>query len=212
MTQEDVVVEEPTKDKPAPDDKKDESKDVVAKNIYDRAYQDLQKAKAKAKELEDKLKAKDLEQMKQAENWKEIAELKQKEAEDASNERDTLRNSLVFDRKYAAVKDAAVRVGLRKEAEGDLEMMSLSDLQVETTSTGRVNVLGVDDYVARLKMTKPHWFETKKSKVNSDSPEVVNGNNVSYDDVNKAAKKAKETGDYAPYEKLLRQYQQSLRG
>lgn len=181
--------------------------DSVSRDDHERALKDMHKYKAQTQELEEKLKQQALDKMKSNEEWQKIAEMKEREAQEATEKATTLQESLVFNKKYEAVKSLALSRGLRQEAVADLDLIGFEDVQIETTSTGRINVLGADKAVDRLKALRPHWFGSRASNVNSDTPEVVAGEKVTYDQIYKAEKKAKESGDYAPYKALLRQYQ-----
>ena len=114
---------------------------------------------------------------------------------------------MVRDKKLSAVKALAVQMGLRKEAIADLEGLPLDDVAIETTSMGNVNVIGAETAVKNLKASRPHWFGQKAASVNSGTPEEVGSRQVTIKDVMAAEAKAKETGDYAPYQNTLRQYQ-----
>jgi hypothetical protein len=101
-------------------------------------------------------------------------------------------------------------LGLRKEAMDDLDMYDLSDVQIEYTNTGKVSVLGADKFAERLKTIKPHWFGSKTNKINSNSPETISGDMITKKQIFDAEKKAKETGDYAPYQRVLSLYKKQL--
>ena len=149
--------------------------------------------------------------MKKNQQWQELAELKEKEADEAKRDSAKLKESLVFDRKFSAIREAALAAGIRKEAVSDLELLDLSEVQIETTSTGRINIIGADKTVDRLKTLKPHWFGNKGNKVNSDIPDVQTSGSVTMKQIYEAEKKAKESGDYAPYKQALIKYKQQLR-
>lgn len=156
--------------------------------------------------LESDLKRTQEERMKKDQEWQKLAELKQQEADEYKQKLDGMNHAIVMDKKFSALKTAALQSGIRKEALDDLEMLSLDDIVIETTSTGRHNVLGVDQYLSKLKMTKPHWFASKGASVNANTPEVSAGGSVSYQDIRKAEDKARISGDWAPVKKLMQQY------
>lgn len=192
-------------------EKKEAEVQTVSKEDLDRALKDLHKYKAQAKEFEAKVKTIETDQMKKNQQWQELAELREKEAKEAREEKERLKESLVFDKKYSAVKEAAMAAGIRKEAVNDLELLDFSDVQIETTSTGRINILGADKAVDRLKTLKPHWFGGKGNKVNSDVPDVQTGGQITMKQINEAEEKAKKSGDYAPYKQVLAKFRQQLR-
>lgn len=186
--------------------------EMVEKAKLKAALDEMHKEREARKKLEDKLKSQDLNAMKEKQEWQKIAELKEKEASEKDQELNTLRSGLVYDRKFSAVREAAIKSGILESAIDDLEMLGFEEVAIETTSMGRINVIGADDFVSKLKLRKPHWFGKKGSKINSDSPETVGAKGFTYEDLQEAEKKANKTGDYAPYEKLLRQYQRQIGG
>jgi hypothetical protein len=183
----------------------------VSRADHERAVADLKKEKARRKELET-AEAKRKEDALKAENkWKEIAESKEKEANEAKERADKLSNSYVNDRKFSAVEAAAMKLGLRPEAVSDLEGLDLSDLEVETTSTGKINVQGAAKFAERLKASKPHWFAEAKGdpNVNTGGTRVRDSNGqITAKQILEAEAEAKKTGDRAPYESLVKKYQQ----
>lgn len=193
--------------------------DVVVDRDTKKLVHDLHKYKSQVTEFEQKLqrleqekKQAEVERMKSNEEWKKLAEIREHEAKEAQQKYQSMSQSVAFDKKYSAVREAALKAGIRKEALDDLELLDLSTVELETTSTGRVNVLGADDCVDRLKVTRPHWFGKRSAHLNSETPDTVAGQGVTYSDVLKAEKKAKETGDSAPYQKIVLQYKKQLTG
>jgi len=186
-----------------------EQKDMVSREDMAKALDDMHKYKRLAKEMEDKLKNREVDELKEKQEWQKIAQIKEAEAEDFRTKSEKLRDSIVWEKKYSALKDQAMKAGIRSEAVSDLELLDFEDLAVETTSTGRINVLGAEHAITKLKNTKPHWFGSKGVNINSSSPEVKQGGaSISVKDIYAAEKKAKESGDYAPYYKIMKLYQQ----
>lgn len=186
---------------------------LVDKKELDHVLSDLQKWKSKFAELErekakteERVKQAEIERMRQAQDWQKIAEIKEQEAKQAIEEKTRLKESIVYDRKFSEVRAAALKAGLRKEAEADLEMLSLDPVAIETTSTGRINVIGAEQFIEGLKLTRPHWFGSSKPSINSASPEVVASGRVTEQDIIELSKKARKTGDWSPVEKAYRIY------
>lgn len=187
--------------------------EVVPRDDHKRAIEDMHKFKRQAQELADKLKAKETDDLKKTQQWQQLAELKEQEAKDAKTEAENLKRAIVADKKYSAVREYAITAGLRKEAIADLDLVDLDDVSIETTSTGRVNVSGVDKAVARLKLLKPHWFKDAAPQINAESPGVTNtGGSIDMKQLDAAEKHAKKTGDYTQYKDLLLRYKSQLRG
>lgn len=142
---------------------------------HERALKDMLKFKAKAKELETTLaqKEQDLLAKEQAllekqNDYKSIAEIKEKQALDykAKWETEAKKNQDFWETYYQnekknAVFKEALKAGLRKEAESDLDLIPYDDVAIERTDQGRVLTHGVDSFVEKLKQTRPHWFQSK---------------------------------------------------
>lgn len=179
--------------------------------IETKALRDLQKYKGRVKELEDAQEQSRISKMRDKEQWQDLSNDWQQKAETAEKENKTLKDGMVYDKKYSAVREFALKAGIRQEALKDLELVDFDDVDIEYTSTGRVNVLNAERAVERIKSTRPHWFGNRRTNVNSSDPEVVSGGNVSYADIVKAENKAKESGDYAPYKALQMRYKEQTR-
>lgn len=186
----------------------DPSQQTVSRAEFDKVMSELHKYKKQAKDYEQQLKAKEDEDLKKREEWKTLAEKRQEEVQKEKERADNLHEAYVRDRKNAALRDAAMKAGIRKEALEDLDLLEFDEVSVEPNSSGGLRVNGADQAIANLKTMKPHWFRKSGSNVNASGPEVVDSKEVTLDDVMKAEEKAKKSGDYAPYQKLLRQYQQ----
>jgi hypothetical protein len=112
--------------------------------------------------------------MKENQQWKELYEQEKAKREDM--EYTSQRNNEVYinTNKTSAVKQEALKMGIRPEAIDDLEDLDKSTLEVETTSMGNMNVIGAKEYVENLKLRKPHWFtDSTPPKYNNANP---NGN------------------------------------
>jgi len=192
---------------PAPEAPATEAVEPRGKSEMDHVLKDLHKFKAQAKDLEEKLKAKETEDLKISQRWKELAEIKERENSELKTKLDTKDKMIVDDKKFSALKDSALKAGLRKEALADLELVGLEDIAIETTSTGRINVIGADVAVERLKTMRPHWFSsTQAPSINLNQPGVTQGSLLTKQDVFKAEDEAKKTGDYTKYKAVLEQF------
>lgn len=150
-------------------------------------------------------------EMKNNNQWKEYAQTKEKDAEDWKKKYDVLSSSVVNGNKISAVRQECLKLGLLDSAVDDLELMELKDVVVETTSTGRINVIGAKAAAERIKSLKPHWFGNGQApNVNGKPPEVVHGKDgaITYADVVKAEEQAKKTGDYKEYQQVLLKFKQ----
>lgn len=203
------------KEKPVESEKKPEQpstppeqteEEMVSRTRLDGAVNDMMSFKKRATEAEDKLKANEMNDLKKREEWKEVARISQEETAEAKKDSKLLRESIVFEKKKTALQAEAIKIGIRKEALQDIELMDFDDVGIETTSSGGINVIGADLAIQKIKTLRPHWFGGKTGNVNSLIPEVVQGSGIEYKDIVAAEKKAKETGDYAPYYKVMKQY------
>ena len=105
-----------------------------------------------------------------------------------------------------------MKSGIRPEAVDDLAMLSMNDVLVEHTSTGRVNVLGADRFIENLKQLRPHWFGKPALNVNSSVPGIKQGGVATIKDLLKMGDEASKTGDYTAYNKAIRDHQKIKRG
>lgn len=137
---------------------------------HEKAINDLMKYKKASKAAMDELsqlKA-ELSKLKEGQalsqnNFKELYETTRQNLEIVQQEKTKLLTSLETTKKYDAVKEHALRSGLRSEAIDDLDRLELDAIEVERTDKGRIVVHGADLYVETLKKSKPHWFESKKT-------------------------------------------------
>lgn len=214
-TTESVTTEENKGDKPKEEvatPPKEEVKKPVSDANLAKALGDIAKHKAKIAELETANEKSRLDKLRESENWQTLASEETKRADTAEAKNKALSDSIQYDKKYSAVKTLAIQAGLRKEAINDLELIDLPEVQLETTSTGRINVLGAEKALERIKMSKPHWFNKRGTvNINPGEPGVVSGGEIKYNELLKAEETARKTGDYAPYESLHKKYLEQTR-
>lgn len=187
--------------------------ETVTRAEFERVQRDMHKYKTAAKELQDKAKADNDAKLKADKKWEDLATQRETEAAEAKAEALKLKNSYLNEKKFSAIHAKALALGLREEAASDLEMLDLEKLEVETTNTGKISVLGVDKYVERLKATKPHWFgdlktptvDSKGRKITESSDTVSVAQLV---EAEKAAKKSGKLEDRTKYQEIHKKYQQ----
>jgi hypothetical protein len=192
-------------------DTQDEVK-PVPKQVHDEVVQDLLKHKGTAKELEMKLQQIEREReqarldgLKQKEEWQKVAQMKEKEAEELRQKLQKKDEMVSNYFKKSEVKAQAMKLGIRDQALQDLDLLPMDDVQLETTSTGKLNVLGADRYVEKLKTERPHWFTDKSApQVDGGVPSVSQGSTLNMSDVLKLQKEGK-TAEYAAAMQRLRQ-------
>ena len=206
-----------TTETPAPTSAPDETPKVpegyVSKAELEHALADLQKFKTRATELEGKAKKEEEARLRDTENWKKLYELKTQEAEEKDQKLNQIQESIVENAKFSAVKEAALKSGIRPEALGDLSLLGFRDVAIETTSNGNVIVLGADRFVEQLKTIRPHWFGKPAINLNGNIPGVTGKGPIANEsDLIKLSLEAQRSGDYTAYEKKLKEYRQQKRG
>jgi len=180
---------------------------LVSKEAYEKVMADMHKFKKMVKEYESKNKQAELNALKEKQEWQKIAELKEKEAQEAFEQSEMLKKAVITDKKMSAIRTAAMKAGVLDSALDDIDLISWNDVVVETTSTGKINVTGVEDAIKRLKLQKPHWFGKTASKINGRVPETKGSSGlVTAKDLVKLEKEAKESGDYSAYTAAYNNY------
>lgn len=162
---------------------------TVSKAEFDKVLNQMHEQKKRAKQLEGEVEKQKLDKLKEQQNWQEIAKLKEEETEGYKQKLTVISQNLVFDKKFTAIREAALKQGILSTALDDLERVDMSSVIVETTAADgqiRYSIAGADQFVANLKMRKPHWFETKGSRVNSETPGVISPKSVGWDEVKSA--------------------------
>jgi hypothetical protein len=198
MTEENQETKEEPTDLPEPKTRDDISEIKMSR--------ELARLKQEREELVNKLKQKEVQELKAKEDWQSIASQYEQEANDYKKRYSELRENLILDKKLSDLKTKALTYNIRKEAIDDLEMLDLSELQVETTNTGRLNVLGTESVLSRLKIQKPHWFNSQKSNLNTEHPSLNSDSKLTLKDLREAEVKAKSSRDYSDYNKKVLQF------
>ena len=143
-------------------DSGEEKPRVVRFEDHKRAIDDLHKYKSEAQTLREQLEERESERLREKEDFKALAEREKKLREETE---DKLRKHSSFyqnETKRNAIRAAALKAGIRSEAESDLELIPLDGIEVEITSTGRFLVHGADSFVEDLKRKRPHWFRSSQ--------------------------------------------------
>jgi len=147
--------------------KKTPDERVVKFDDHKRALDDMHKYKSKVRELETKLGSLESDRLREKEDYKTLAERAAAERDDYRSKYEKLNDSFIHNRKYDSIHAAALKSGLLSEAENDLELLDLSPVEIEATSSGRLLVHGADVFVDELKKRKPHWFKPEgTAKIN----------------------------------------------
>lgn len=167
----------------------------------------LRAAQKKAKDFEKMLEAEKIAKLTNEKNWEEIARLQQQRADEAEGKLTVFSQALVSEKKMAAIKEAAIRAKVKPQMLDIIERLDYDDVIVETTSTGRVQVLGADKAIERVKMKWPDMFGTTPVSVSATSPETLPPTGqVSYDQLKAAQEKwskSRSKADEEHYKGLL---------
>jgi hypothetical protein len=161
--------------------------DTVDRKAFDSVKNDMHRYKDETARLKKELDDAKLAKLKDAQNWEEIAKLKEKEANENKAAFEGLKSSLVDSHRFAALEKEALKAGIHPQSLGDLQMLDFNELTIETTSTGKIIVNGADKAISALKLKRPHWFGANPVTINSSSPEVLSPTGaVSIADLEKA--------------------------
>ena len=159
---------------------------TFTKSEVQKILEEAKSYKARVAEYEAKMKAKEVEELTANQRWKELAELKEREAVDAIEKAEKLKAAVVQKEKISALKEAALQAGIRKESLPDLRLIDFPEVNLQNGNEGEFTVTGADKAIQRLKALRPHWFQSSIPTVNSASPVVTGDGGITFDDVKKA--------------------------
>lgn len=205
----------------------DDKNEFVPKSAYEGVTKDLHKYKTRSKETERKLQeteqslAETRERLTALEgkgsdgknDYKSLAEKWKSKATENEQKLAKVQEGFIYSEKHRAVYGELKKLGLRDEAERLLEYEVFKDLEIETTSKGRVEVHGAKEWAGEFYNKNKFLFEPKKSPgVNS-----TDGRGGSSGDSDKitpamvveAEKKSKKSGkpeDAQAYKEIYSKY------
>jgi len=188
---------------------------TVSFEDYERMKADMVKYKLKAQSFEEETKKKDEAALREKEEWKKLAELKEREAEEERQKNKNFSLSYVRKLRIDAVKDECLKLGIRTEALPDLALLTFDSLIVRQDANEEYVVVGAKDEAERMKMLRPHWFGSKGApRVNGSAPEVTpkEATKVSVADYMKAEAEAQKTGDWSKVAELAAQFNKQQGG
>lgn len=168
--------------------------------------QKLSQFEKENRELKQTFKKQEDEKMRSNQEWQKLSEMKEKEALEWREKHDSLATNLVAREKYSALRNEVTKLGLREEAIQDLDLVDLSEINIETTSTGRYNILGADKYAQKLKSLRPHWFSNSTPNVTTTAQRIDPMTKVTADMIIQAEKEGKKSGDMSRYRELTEKY------
>lgn len=194
-----------------------DNEELVPKSTAERYKKDLLKWKDRAADTSKKL-DEALERLSaletNGEDGKAKADRLAKEVDTWKSKYEKANEGFVYSEKYRAVFGELKKLGLRDDAEDILEYEDLADIEVETTSKGRVEVHGAKDWASSFFNKRKYLFDPKKTvKVNSADGRNTGGSSdsekITPSMVVEAEKLAKKTGKpehKADYQKKLDLY------
>jgi hypothetical protein len=160
----------------------DKGKNSVAYETYQKTLKEAKAAKARLKELEDKLAASENDKL-SAEGKKDelIAKLRKDHETLSKTHKDTL-NSFVFSSLDAQVKEKAASLGCI-DLDAVSKLVDLSDIEVDT-KTFKADEKALVSLIDGLKKSKPYLFSKVGPKINTKMPngkaiEVPSGKKLS---------------------------------
>lgn len=143
-------------------------KEELLKQEQMKGRKTIEEYRQQVQSMEKQLEGFKVERMKEKEDKQALAEYWQKKAEEATAQKDELMESFYQTKKMDAIKHAALKANIKQEALDDLDYLDATNVIIEKTDLGRVNVLGAEDFVNDLKKRKNHWFnDSQAPKINS---------------------------------------------
>lgn len=156
--------------------------------------------RAEKEALRAQLKAQEEKTLTEKEQWRELAERREKELNERILKDKQRDQAILEDKKSAALREAAIKAGIKQEALADLELIELSDCKAELSATGRVVVTGAQKAIDGLKTLRPFWFGTSAPNINSSAPGISTTGQLTVQDLMKLEAEAKKDpskyGDY----------------
>jgi phenylalanyl-tRNA synthetase alpha subunit len=150
-TTEEKVIEDGTNEVEVEEKKQRLAGSTFYKQKLEQTNSELQQANARLEELE-------TQRLQEKENFKELWELEKQKREQAEQKSTQMTETYFNGLKKIAIKQEATKLGILPEAIEDLDNTDNSMVQIETTSTGNVNVIGAREFIESLKERKNHWF------------------------------------------------------
>lgn len=147
--------------------KEEAPKSTGAINYYKEQLEEMKAVNAK---LLNEVETSKTAQLQEKENYKQLWENEKGLRVEAESKSDRIQESYFNGLKNSAIETFAVKHGIRDHALADIGLLDKTMVQIETTSTGNANVIGADEFVESLKLSRPHWFSDGK-------PPLINGAN-----------------------------------
>lgn len=187
--------------------------ELVPKDVFEKTQKELTDYRARVAAMEQELKNSKINVLKEKENWQDVARTYEMQAKEYEQKYTGLKDALVREKKYSAIKAEAQRAGISPHSLPDLDLLDFDDVLVETTNTGRITIAGADRAIENLKRSRPHWFTQQVPNVNPISPSAHRpGAPVSLADLETARKQwetTKSPSDRDTYYAKIQEYKKS---
>lgn len=185
----------------------------VSPEAYEAMKKDMLRFKGELRETQAEAKRLREEKLTNEKNWEELAKTREQERDEAIQKSRDLESSVLNSKKYDAVKNECVKLGIKTEALEDLKLLDLNEVQTELTTLGNVNVHGHTAFAERLKTLRPHWFGPKNPpNLNTNTPGIVPPTGtVTPQELAAAEREGKKKGDMSAYRALFSKYLEQQR-
>lgn len=153
----------------------DEVKKVTGSSFYKEKLTQMQKEiesrDSMLKDLQSKVEESENKKLQEANNYKALYESEIEKRKKAEDKTAKLAESFFNDKKMSAIKQKAVQEGIVDSCLKWIDKADHAPVQIETTSTGSVNVLGVDEFIQAFKAENPTFFASKVApNINNSAP------------------------------------------
>lgn len=186
---------------------------TYSKNEYEKLQKEAAEAKKQLKELAEAAKIEKEAKLRENKSWQELSAIKEKEAQEAKARVEKLTSAFVNRERMNALREEAIKAGIKKESLADLRLLDFPELSIQTDSEGEVIISGADKAIQRMKTIRPYWFGNSTPAVNTTTPGVTNSGDgtISWETLTAANKKAEATGNYTEYKEMLLKYKAQLK-
>lgn len=195
-----TIVNPPVDDKPVADPKNE----LIPMKAYEEVKGDMLKYKQGIRNLEAELekanaKAKELELagLRAKEDYKQMYEQEAAAKKEIEGKYKMTVSAVVDSAKWNAISRELISMGLNPDPQNlkDVErLVDFTAIEVEGTTTGRVNVLNAKEFSEKFKSQRPYLFQTPgKTNINTGNPTIITPQNVTMDSVKAAEAEYKKT-------------------
>jgi len=110
---------------PAIDTVPEAAPEMVSKSELDKALADMHKFKAEAREMRTRTQADVEKSLREQKRWEELVTIKDGELNELRQHSVETKKAIIQEKKYHAIKEEALKAGIRPEALVDLELVAL---------------------------------------------------------------------------------------